>query len=38
MCTLCQSGLRPTKMKRQWVHYVERRIIVCDEAGVKPQS
>lgn len=37
-CVHCEFGLKPVKMKRQWVHYFrdEGRIVVCEEAGLKP--
>ena len=39
-CPRCAAGDKPIKMKRQHVHYVREqgRIVVCDEAGLKPRS
>lgn len=30
-CIFCDIGLRPTKMKRQYIHYIkrERKLVVC---------
>lgn len=28
-CALCAAGLTRIKMKRMWVHYVDRRAIAC---------
>lgn len=39
-CVFCDIGLKPVKMKRQWVHHIpsEGRIIVCEVAMLKPLS
>lgn len=37
MCIFCTLGLKPTKMKRQYVHHIPRegRIVVCMDSGIK---
>lgn len=36
-CALCALNINRIKMKRQHIHYVDRRIIVCTE-GLQPMS
>lgn len=40
MCAHCETGLVPTKLKRQWVHHDSKtgRIVVCVAHDLKPQS
>lgn len=39
-CVFCDIGLKPDKMKRQWIHYIpkEGRIVVCEVKGLKRGS
>lgn len=39
MCAHCETGLVPTKLKRQWVHHDCRtgRIVVCTAHDLKPR-
>lgn len=39
-CEFCQAGMKPVKLKRQYVHYLRRlgRVVVCKRAGLKPAS
>jgi hypothetical protein len=40
MCSHCDLGLAPTKLKRQWVHHspATGRIIVCTAHDLKPSG
>jgi hypothetical protein len=39
-CVFCDIGLKPDRMKRQWVHHIPRegRIVVCQVVGLKRSS
>lgn len=39
-CIFCDLGIKPTKMKRQWVHYLRKqgKVFVCPLKGIKPMS
>lgn len=30
-CVYCRLNLKPVKLRRQYVHYIERKMIVCEE-------
>jgi len=34
-CKLCMSGNPPIKMKRQWIHRVGHKNVICPEKGIK---
>jgi hypothetical protein len=38
-CVHCVAGLKPVKMKRQWVHHFsgDGRITVCADRHLKPE-
>lgn len=35
-CIFCDVGLKPTKMKRQYIHNIKGRNIICPLQGIKP--
>ena len=39
-CVFCDLNIRPTKMKRQWIHHIpsEGRIVVCKVFGVRSNT
>jgi len=38
-CKYCKRGMKPVKMKRQYVHYLHnRKIVVCTDQGYKPSE
>ena len=39
VCECCLMGMKPIKMKRQWVHYfpLKGRIIICNQEGLTSQ-
>lgn len=37
-CTWCGLGKKPVKLRRQWVHFEQFRIVVCPNREIKPMS
>jgi len=37
-CVFCDIGLKPTKLRRQYVHHIKRegRFVICKVNGIKP--
>lgn len=38
MCPHCAAGLGRIKLRRQWIHRIGWRNIVCEEAGIMSEG